>query len=108
MTNIAFDSALLIRREQGPDTVEITGKSATGKVYCFQTEEPRGTGEEWLKLLGFDTWVERAPGFIMSRSSKKQPCMVDCQVKATLSGYEKKYLDERTVKPESTPAVKVA
>jgi hypothetical protein len=107
MTQINFDSALLVRREQGPDTIELTGKSGSGKSYCFQTEEPRGTAEDWLKLLGFTTWVERAPGFIMSTSGKKQPCMVDCQVKATLIGYEKTYIHDRAVKPESTPDVMV-
>jgi hypothetical protein len=87
MTTIKFDSALLIRREQGPDVVEISGAHSSEKVYCFQTDLPRGSGEDWLKELGFTEWVERAMGEIRSsKSGRVQPGMVDTAVVADVSG----------------------
>lgn len=93
MTNISFDSALLIRREQGPDVVEITGSHANEKVYCFQSDLPRGSAEDWLKELGFTEWVERSMGeIISSRSGRSQPGLVDSKVVASVSGYKRTIL----------------
>lgn len=90
MTTVKFDSALLIRREQGPDVVEITGAHSSAKVYCFQSDLPRGSGEEWLKELGFTEWVERAPGELVSaRSGRSQPGMVDSHVRASVGALTK-------------------
>lgn len=94
MTTINFDSALLIRREQGPDVVEVTGSGgASGQTYCFQSELPRGTTEKWLREMGFAKWVERAMGeVISSKSGKSQPGMVDTEVTATIAGEERRVI----------------
>lgn len=107
MTTINFDSALLIRREQGPDVVEVTGSNASGKVYCFQEELPRDSAEKWLRELGFTKWVERSMGEIVSsKSGRTQPGLVDTEVTATIAGTERRVLTKQAkgyVEPSAEP-----